>query len=177
MVGAPPATLERPKNSPCANRPDDSKSTGERAGWNPRGACASRKLLLIFPVTLLETVFLVHRLPAGSPNLGKRLVKAPKLHRADTGLACHLTDTDAQRLVEDWSLPGRMLDSIMNAHRQVRVFISSTFSDTHAERDHLVSAILPELRPDPNAAMLRLTSRPQPGAIPVRPIGLSTRRR
>jgi nephrocystin-3 len=30
--------------------------------------------------------------------------------------------------------------------RQVRVFISSTFRDMHAERDHLVTVVFPELR-------------------------------
>src|ERR1035438_7845951 len=30
--------------------------------------------------------------------------------------------------------------------RQVRVFISSTFRDMHAERDHLVMVVFPELR-------------------------------
>jgi len=29
---------------------------------------------------------------------------------------------------------------------QVRVFISSTFRDMHAERDHLVTVVFPELR-------------------------------
>ena len=42
-------------------------------------------------LALLETVFLVQRLPAWSANLGKRLVKAPKLHFVDTGLAAHLS--------------------------------------------------------------------------------------
>jgi uncharacterized protein len=36
--------------------------------------------------TLLETVLLVHRLPAWSPNLGKQLVKTPNLHVVDAGL-------------------------------------------------------------------------------------------
>ena len=30
--------------------------------------------------------------------------------------------------------------------RTVRVFISSTFRDMHAERDHLVKVVFPELR-------------------------------
>lgn len=30
--------------------------------------------------------------------------------------------------------------------KQVRVFISSTFRDMHAERDHLVTVVFPELR-------------------------------
>jgi predicted AAA+ superfamily ATPase len=64
-------------------------------------------------LALLETVFLVHRLPAWSPNLGKRLVKAAKLHLVDTGLACHLLGTDAQRLADDRSLLGRMLESFV----------------------------------------------------------------
>ena len=64
-------------------------------------------------LTLLETVFLVHRLPAWSRNLGQRLVKAPKLHLVDTGLACHLLGADARRLTEDRPLLGRLLESFV----------------------------------------------------------------
>lgn len=62
-------------------------------------------------LALLETVFLVHRLPAWSPNLGKRLVKAPKLHLVDSGLACHLVGADARRISEDRTLYGRLLET------------------------------------------------------------------
>ncbi|MCC7182450.1 MAG: DUF4143 domain-containing protein [Rhodocyclaceae bacterium] len=58
-------------------------------------------------------MFLVHRLPAWSPNLGKRLVKAPKLRLVDTGLACHLIGVDARRLREDRSLLRRMLETFV----------------------------------------------------------------
>jgi len=64
-------------------------------------------------LALLETVFLVHRLPPWSPNLGKRLVKTPKLHLVDTGLACHLVGADARRLSDDRSLLGRMLETFV----------------------------------------------------------------
>jgi hypothetical protein len=64
-------------------------------------------------LALLETVFLVHRLPAWSPNLGKRLVKAPKLHVVDSGLACHLIGAEAHRLSEDRPLLGRMLETFV----------------------------------------------------------------
>jgi hypothetical protein len=64
-------------------------------------------------LALLETVYLVHRLPAWSRNLGKRLVKAPKLHLVDSGLACHLIGADAQRLSEDRPLLGRLLESFV----------------------------------------------------------------
>jgi hypothetical protein len=48
--------------------------------------------------TGLETVFRVHRLVAWSRNLGQRLVKAPKVHLVDSGLACHLLGTDTRSL-------------------------------------------------------------------------------
>jgi len=62
-------------------------------------------------LALLETVFLVQRLPAWSPNIGKRLVKAPKMHLLDTGLACHLIGADARRLSKDRPLLGRMVET------------------------------------------------------------------
>ena len=64
-------------------------------------------------LALLETVYLVHRLPAWSRNLGKRLVKAPKLHLVDSGLACHLLGADARRLSEDRTLLGRLIESFV----------------------------------------------------------------
>jgi len=68
---------------------------------------------LVRHLALLETVFLVHRLPAWSPNLGKRLVKAPKLHLVDSGFACHLIGADARRLAEDRPLLGRLLETFV----------------------------------------------------------------
>jgi len=41
-------------------------------------------------LSVLETSFLAFRLPAWSGNVSKRLVKMPKLHFHDTGLACWL---------------------------------------------------------------------------------------
>lgn len=41
-------------------------------------------------LSVLETSFLVHRLPPWHANTRKRLVKTPKLHFFDTGLACYL---------------------------------------------------------------------------------------
>ena len=39
---------------------------------------------------VLETSYLVHRLPAWHLNIRKQVVKAPKLHFLDSGLACYL---------------------------------------------------------------------------------------
>lgn len=45
-------------------------------------------------MTLLETTFLIQFLPAWSGNLGKRLVKSPKLVMSDSGLMCHMLGVD-----------------------------------------------------------------------------------
>lgn len=50
-------------------------------------------------LALLEAAFLFRPLPAWSANLGKRLVKSPKIHLLDTGLVAHLRGTeDAKEL-------------------------------------------------------------------------------
>ena len=45
-------------------------------------------------LSVLEASFLIHRLPPYFENLGKRLVKSPKLYWEDTGLAGHLLGLD-----------------------------------------------------------------------------------
>ena len=41
-------------------------------------------------LSVLETGYIVHRLPAWHPNIRKQVVKAPKLHFYDSGLLCYL---------------------------------------------------------------------------------------
>ncbi|HWR92689.1 MAG TPA: ATP-binding protein [Desulfobacterales bacterium] len=41
-------------------------------------------------LSVLETSYLIHRLPAWHPNIRKQIVKAPKLHLFDSGLVCYL---------------------------------------------------------------------------------------
>jgi len=64
-------------------------------------------------LTLLEHVFLVVRVPAWQANLGKRLVRSPKLHLVDTGLAAHLVGASARRLGSDGMLFGQLLESFV----------------------------------------------------------------
>jgi uncharacterized protein len=51
-------------------------------------------------VTLLEAVFLVHRLPAFGRTLSSRVNRSPKIHMTDTGLACYLLDLSEHRLAQ-----------------------------------------------------------------------------
>lgn len=64
-------------------------------------------------VTLLERVFLLERLPSWHTNRLSRLVKRPKLHMGDTGVACALLGVDAERLHGDRQTLGAMLETFV----------------------------------------------------------------
>ena len=64
-------------------------------------------------VTLLQGVFLLDQLPPWHSNRMSRLVKTPKLHIGDTGIACALLDRDAVALWEDRALLGQMLETFV----------------------------------------------------------------
>ncbi len=61
-------------------------------------------------MTLLEATFLVRQLPPWSANLGKRLVKAPKMVLCDTGLMAYLLGIDSGDTVPE-HLIGRLVEN------------------------------------------------------------------
>ncbi len=64
-------------------------------------------------MALLEATFLVRLLPAWSSNLGKRLIKSPKLVLTDTGLLTHMLGLDRERAVFDRVLFGHVLENFV----------------------------------------------------------------
>lgn len=64
-------------------------------------------------VTVLERVFLLERLPPWHTNRLSRLVKRPKLHMGDTGVACALLGLDAASLDRDRVLLGGLLETFV----------------------------------------------------------------
>jgi hypothetical protein len=64
-------------------------------------------------VTLLERVFLLERLPPWHSNLLSRLVKTPKLHIGDTGIACALLGMDAASVQRERDVMGRLLETFV----------------------------------------------------------------
>ena len=64
-------------------------------------------------VTLLERVFLLERLPPWHTNRLGRLVKTPKLHVADTGLAAALLGAHAAALGANRPLLGQLLETFV----------------------------------------------------------------
>jgi len=71
-------------------------------------------------VTLLERVFLVETLPPWHTNRLSRLIKTPKLHIGDTGVACALLGLDADALLKDRAVLGQLLETFVfqELHRQ-----------------------------------------------------------
>jgi predicted AAA+ superfamily ATPase len=72
-------------------------------------------------IELLETLFLVRRLPAWSNNLLARSIKRPKIHVADTGLLAYLVGADERRIKNELELGGMFYETFvaMELHRQV----------------------------------------------------------
>ena len=64
-------------------------------------------------VRWLERLFLIDRLPAWQNNRLKRLVKTPKLHVCDTGLAAAVLNVDQTALSRDRELRGQFVESFV----------------------------------------------------------------
>ncbi len=64
-------------------------------------------------IKLLEMAFLLERIPPWYSNLNRRLVKTPKLHMCDTGLACALLGVDADGLMQNRPLLGQLLETFV----------------------------------------------------------------
>ena len=64
-------------------------------------------------LTLLERVFLVDVLPPWHNNRLSRLIKTPKIHMGDSGLAAALLGADAPALQKDRPLLGQLLETMV----------------------------------------------------------------
>ncbi len=64
-------------------------------------------------LTLLERLFLIDYSPPWFGNRAKRLIKTPKLHFGDTGLACNLLRCSATELDEQRDLLGQLLETFV----------------------------------------------------------------
>lgn len=71
-------------------------------------------------IALLETIFLIQTVPPWSSNLGKQLIKTPRLVLSDTGLMSHLLGLSESRLGEQPNIIGPLLENfvIMELQKQ-----------------------------------------------------------
>ena len=64
-------------------------------------------------LTLLEQLFLIEQLQPWHSNRLSRLIKTPKLHLTDTGVACALLGVNSGTLWEDKALLGQLLETFV----------------------------------------------------------------
>jgi len=64
-------------------------------------------------LTVLERIFLVRRLPAWHRSAARRLIKAPKVHVVDSGLAATLAGVDEDDWIAKRDLMGHLLESFI----------------------------------------------------------------
>jgi uncharacterized protein len=71
-------------------------------------------------MSLLEATFIVKRLPSWYVNMGKRLVKMPKIYLTDSGLLSHILNINEERLRWDSQLMGQLLENFVmqELHKQ-----------------------------------------------------------
>lgn len=75
---------------------------------------------------LLEMTFIVQTLPAWSGNVGKRLVKSPKLCLSDTGLLTHLLGLGKDRLRRNPKQRGPLMENFVVAELRKQASWSKT---------------------------------------------------
>lgn len=100
-------------------------------------------------VGLLETLYIVRRLPAWRPGLGARVVQAPKAYVVDSGLLAHLLNADAERLVEDVRISGMVLENFvaMEVLRQTERFLPRIYLHHFRDKgDYEVDLVLESAR-------------------------------
>jgi uncharacterized protein len=81
---------------------------------------------------LLETVFLVTRLPAWRPGLGAREIHAPKVHIVDSGLLAHLLGADDHRIANDDQVTGKLVENFV----AMEIVKHADWAQTHARVYH-----------------------------------------
>lgn len=91
-------------------------------------------------LSLLETLFLFLELPAWSINVGKRYVKMPKAFLSDTGLASHLLHLNEERLTQDPSIWGALLENFVGMELRKQIAWSKEHPQlfhwrTHAQQE------------------------------------------
>ncbi|MDZ7853916.1 MAG: ATP-binding protein [Halomonas sp.] len=83
-------------------------------------------------LNILERLFLVHRLPAWHRNQAKRLIKSPKLHLVDTGLAAALG-----RLTPDqWLTEAERFGALLESHVVEQLIAQASWLDPELRFSH-----------------------------------------
>ncbi len=103
-------------------------------------------------LSLLLNLFVAHSVPAWYANLGKRLLKAPKLMLNDTGLAVALAGFDETRLEREPQFAGKLLENFVGMELlkhlhgcDLRVRLYHLRTDKGVEVDYVLESAQGEL--------------------------------
>lgn len=83
-------------------------------------------------ISILERLFLIRTLPAWHHNASKRLIKAPKIHIIDSGLACALTGLKTA----DWYQPTNSFGGVLESFVVQQLMCQSGWVDNELRFSH-----------------------------------------
>ncbi|MBM3147249.1 MAG: ATP-binding protein [Actinobacteria bacterium] len=86
-------------------------------------------------IALFVKTFTVRFVPAWAGDVGRRLVKSPKVLFTDSGLAAHLLGLDSSRLLEDPDRIGPMLETFVGDELLKQIAVASERIDLMHYRD------------------------------------------
>jgi len=87
-------------------------------------------------LSLLEAIYLFYPLPAWAPNLGKRLVKRPKILLNDSGLITHLIGLDERQVERDATSFGHVLEGFVAMELRKQISWSEACPSMYHFRTH-----------------------------------------
>lgn len=64
-------------------------------------------------MTVLEASYIIYRLKPYHANIGKRLIKSPKIYFTDTGLACYLLGVNDPNIISTYHLRGGLFENLV----------------------------------------------------------------
>ncbi len=87
-------------------------------------------------LSLLEAIYLFYPLPAWAPNLGKRLIKRPKILLNDSGLIAHLIGLDERQVESDATSFGHVLENFVAMELRKQISWSESRPSMYHFRTH-----------------------------------------
>jgi predicted AAA+ superfamily ATPase len=88
-------------------------------------------------ISVLEASYIIFLLHAYYKNLGKRIVKRPKLYFYDTGLLCYLTGIDSNTLLNKGPLAGPLFENYIIAEMKKSMVLHNRNSKLYYFRSNL----------------------------------------
>jgi predicted AAA+ superfamily ATPase len=86
-------------------------------------------------LSILESSYIMFELPPYYANIGKRLIKSPKIYFYDTGLACYLLGMKSTTDLADNKLYGQLFENFVIAEQLKRYYNRKVVPDLYFWRD------------------------------------------